>query len=126
MFEKAKINEVRKLMSIKRQILNYFNGYVKRMPPEQGVFLGQKQNFVCGNVLYSLNKLGAFKVMANGQVEHSAVTVQSMQFKMFEEPKTLDESPLDFWERLLADPVSLLPSREKQELSFSSPVFVPI
>ena len=49
-----------------------------------------------------------------------------MQFKMFEEPKTLDESPQDFWERLLADPVSLLPSREKQELSFSSPVFVPI
>lgn len=62
-------------MSIKRQILNYFNGYVKRMPAEQAVLLGQKQNFVCGNVLYSLNKLGAFKVMANGQVEHSTVTV---------------------------------------------------
>lgn len=49
-----------------------------------------------------------------------------MQFKIFDEPKSAVESGIDYWERLVADPVSLLPRNEKQELSFSSPVFVPI
>jgi hypothetical protein len=35
LFEKAKLFEVKKLVGIKRQVINYFNGYVKRLGGEQ-------------------------------------------------------------------------------------------
>ena len=31
LFEKAKIHEVKKIAGVTRQVVNYFNGYVKRM-----------------------------------------------------------------------------------------------
>lgn len=121
LFEKAKIHEVKKISGITRQVVNYFNGYVKRMSGEQAAFLHNKESFVCANVLLSLAKAGAFKLLPNNYVEHDAAAVKMMTLKIDDQGQDIE-----YCENLLAKPANFLPKKEVKELLISAPLFVPV
>ena len=52
------------------------------MGGEQATFLQSKEHYVCGNVLLSLNRQGAFKLLPNNLVEHDSSAVKSMHLKL--------------------------------------------
>jgi hypothetical protein len=52
------------------------------MPAEHQTLLHEKESYVCGNVLLSLNRLGAFKLAQGNQIEHNSEIVKTMKFQM--------------------------------------------
>jgi hypothetical protein len=56
--------------------------------------------------MLSLNRIGAFKLMTNGQVEHDAAIVKAMKYIMDEQGEDLA-----FLEKILEEPMFYLPNR---------------
>lgn len=62
---------------------------------------------MCGNVLLSLNRQGAFKLMSKNLVEHDPAVVKSMHLKL-DEMGQQD----DFCQKVMTDPQNYLPNKE--------------
>ena len=60
------------------------------MPAEHQTLLHEKESYVCGNVLLSLNRLGAFKLAQGNQIEHNSEIVKTMKFQMDQESENFE------------------------------------
>lgn len=78
------------------------------MGGEQATLLEPHETYVCGNVLLSLNILGAFKLMKGNTVEHDSTVVKQMQLKI--DPRGQD---VEFLTQLMKDPAQFLPNKEQ-------------
>lgn len=65
------------------------------------------ETYVCGNVLLTLNRLGAFRLVKGNGVEHDAGIIKNMQFKADDRGQDLD-----FLALVMRDPAQFLPNKE--------------
>ena len=81
LFDKAEFFKIKKVSGVHRQVINYFNGYVKKMGGDKATELEPHLNYVCANVLIALNLSHAFKVVGN-MVEHDDKIIKTMELKL--------------------------------------------
>lgn len=82
MFDKAKIFEIKKVWGVHKQVINYFDGYVKKLGQEKGSLLEANKKFICANVLLALNQGKAFKVVRGTQVDHDEKAIKTLQINL--------------------------------------------
>jgi hypothetical protein len=108
LFDKAKIYEIKKVWGVHKQVINYFDGYVKKMGEEKGAFLQANQKYICANVLLALNQGKAFKVVRGTQVEHDDKLIKTLHLNL--DNLCSDPTHIDL---IMSEPHKSLPYRDE-------------